>query len=111
MSTAMERAPVGDRWAYGQPHQRFMSARRPRWATVLVTLFACMALAATPIADNVVNDVASDGGGGVGSVREIPQGGSTTVNYWINATNAGGLSDATQAMARLRPSASSSPRR
>ncbi len=39
-------------------------------------------------ADNIVDDVESSTG--VGGVRTITEGGSTTVNYWIDANNAGG---------------------
>ena len=90
----MERASLGDRWAYGRPHQPFVTRRKRRWSTVLLTLFASMTLAATALA---ADDLGADGDALTAGAQSknvavsLAAGGSTTetIGAFINSGSGG----------------------
>jgi hypothetical protein len=56
----MDRTPLGDRWAFGQPHQPFVTPRKRRWSglatvTVIFALVGSAALAADIQTDAVLS--------------------------------------------------------
>jgi hypothetical protein len=53
----MERASLGDRWAFGRPHQPFVTPRKRRWSgmAVMTALFV-MVSGAFALADNITAD-------------------------------------------------------
>ena len=88
----MERTSLGNRWAYGRPHQPFVTRRKRRWSGVAAVTAVIMAVGGVALADNVVNDVATDAGPPETKIPvEIAQGAtSDAVNYWIVANSGDG---------------------
>lgn len=78
----MERASLGDRWAFGRPHQPFVTPRKRRWSFVSTLTVVLLTLATVALADNVKNDVV----GGGGQNREVEIDEETTVNYLVQDT-------------------------
>jgi hypothetical protein len=84
----MERASLGDRWAFGSRHRRWIQRRRGSLLASSVALLMLVGITSA-LADNVKNDVAT--GGGVGQNRTVEVGETTTINYFVQAT--GGTCD------------------
>lgn len=53
----MGRTSTGDRWAYGQPHQPFITPRKRRWSSVAAMTSIFMVFAGMALADEVEGDV------------------------------------------------------
>jgi hypothetical protein len=76
----MERASLGDRWAYGRPHQPFVTERKKRSAgLVAMTALFMIAVSTYAIADTISpdSDVVSPGNQGSVSLSAAP---GATVN-------------------------------
>jgi hypothetical protein len=60
---------------------------RGKISLLFMTFALVLAIPAVALADNVVNEITN----GVGTQRDVAAGATTTVNYWIDNTSAGGL--------------------
>jgi hypothetical protein len=77
----MERASLGDRWAFGQRHPHWIQRRRGSLIAGAVSLLMFIGITAS-FADNFQNDVTA------GGTDTITAGGSTTITYRLIANNA-----------------------
>jgi hypothetical protein len=86
----MERASLDNRWAYGRPHQPFVTRRKRRWSGVaaLTALFTLGAAALAYASD--INVAVVDTTAPTGSVTLAPGGnGSITINMSVTGNQAG----------------------